>query len=216
MQTTAKNMATIKMKIKFVPNKQKRNHFDFRLKRERNEKRTKLDQTRGLRWLARSLLNQMFRKRDMLVVCFFDRSLCALRENSRPFLFLFLFPETLFSFPVGHAITPKVEIDIKLGRDHTTKTIHMKPNLLAGNRETKVVCAQELDMETSSTTTQTRLEGQRDRVLGQLKQVSAKSGQQEERSIRRGRGMMHQGTKTTIHLFFERTTMGEIQLISKV
>ena len=72
MQITVKNTSTIKMEIKFVPNKQKRNHSDFRLQRESSEKRTKLDQTRGLRWLARSLLNQMLRKGDMLVVCFFD------------------------------------------------------------------------------------------------------------------------------------------------
>jgi hypothetical protein len=30
----------------------------------------------------------------------------------------------------------------------------MKPNLLAGNRKTKVVSTQELNMETSNTTTQ--------------------------------------------------------------
>jgi len=77
----------------------------------------------------------------MLVIRLFDRSLCALRKNSGPFFFLFFFLETFFMFPVGHTIIPKMKVDVKLGRDHTTKAIHVRINLLARDRETEVVRA---------------------------------------------------------------------------
>jgi hypothetical protein len=71
----------------------------------------------------------------------FGQFLGSFGENSRPFFFLFLFLETFFSFPVGHAIVPKMKIDIELRSDHTTETIDMEPNLFARNRKAKVVRA---------------------------------------------------------------------------
>ena len=65
----------------------------------------------------------------MLLV--FDRTLGTLRENSGPFLFLFLLPVVFFHLPLRHTIAPEMNIDIKLRSDHTTEQVHMKAYLFA-------------------------------------------------------------------------------------
>jgi hypothetical protein len=77
-----------------------------------------------------------------------------------PFLFLFNFPCTFFSFPVGRAISSEMKVDIKRIYNHSAKLIDLKTNIFGENREPKMVVTEEFDMEIHSTTTQIRFQSQ--------------------------------------------------------
>jgi hypothetical protein len=78
-------------------------------------------------------------------------------EGRGPFLFLLDLPKTFVTLLMRGTITPKMEINIKHRSDNTTKLVDLEAHIFGENRESKVVCAQELNMEIQRTTTKTRL-----------------------------------------------------------
>lgn len=79
-----------------------------------------------------------------------------------PFLLLFNLPGSLLTFPAGSTIILEVEIGIKTVGDHLFEFIDVKPHDFRENQKTKVVVAKKFDMESTSLTTQTRLQCKRD------------------------------------------------------
>jgi L-cysteine desulfidase len=107
-----------------------------------------------------------------------------------------------------------MEIDVKRPTNESAKIKNFEAHELAGDNKSVVVVTLIGDLKILSRTTETRLQSQRNRTLIKLKQVSSKSGQEEE--LFATRVAMDSETRTIVKIILKANTMVKIQKGSQV
>jgi hypothetical protein len=111
-------------------------------------------------------------------------------------------------------IAPEMKIDVKRPANESAEIKDFEAHELAGNNKSVVIMTLIGDLKILSRTTKTRLQSQRNRTLIKLKQVSSKSGQEEE--LFATRVAMDSESRAIIKLILEANTMIKIQKGSQV
>jgi hypothetical protein len=107
-----------------------------------------------------------------------------------------------------------MEIDVKRPTNESAEIKNFEAHELAGDNKSEVIVTLIGDLKILSRTTETRLQSQRNRTLIKLKQVSSKSGHEEE--LLATRVAMDSESRTIIKLILEADTMIKIQKGSQV
>jgi hypothetical protein len=107
-----------------------------------------------------------------------------------------------------------MKIDVKRPTNESAKIKNFEAHELAGDNKSVVIVTLIGDLEILSRTTETRLQSQRNRTLIKLKQVSSKSGQEEE--LFATRVSMDSESRTIVKLILKADTMAKIQKGSQV
>jgi hypothetical protein len=111
-------------------------------------------------------------------------------------------------------IAPKMEIDVKRPANESAEIKNFETHELAGDNKSEVIVTLIGDLKILSRATETRLQSQRNRSLIKLKQVSSKSGQEEE--LFATRVAMDSKSRTIVKIILKADTMIKIQQGSQV
>jgi hypothetical protein len=113
---------------------------------------------------------------------------------------------------VRGAIAPKMKINIKRIPDESTQIVNGKANCLARNSEPEMVVTLIGDPKGFCKSTQTRLEGQSNRLLIELKKISPECCQKIESPFK-PRIRMNKSSSLAVDIMLKRFTNTEIKLV---